>query len=41
MTLGGNAVDDAAPGYDLVTGLGTPRVGNLVRDVADVQQENS
>ena len=24
VTLGGNAVDDAAPGYDLVTGLGTP-----------------
>lgn len=41
VTLGGNAVDDAMPGYDLVTGLGTPRVGNLVRDVADVQQENS
>ncbi|TRW88305.1 peptidase S53 [Mycolicibacterium sp. 018/SC-01/001] len=41
VTLGGNAVDDAAPGYDLVTGLGTPRVDNLVRDVADVQQENS
>ena len=41
VTLGGNAVDDATPGYDLVTGLGTPRAGNLVRDVADVQQENS
>ncbi|MEW5810016.1 MAG: S53 family peptidase [Actinomycetota bacterium] len=41
VTLGGNAVDDAAPGYDLVTGLGTPRVDNLVRDVADLQQENS
>ena len=24
ITLGGNAVADAAPGYDLVTGLGTP-----------------
>jgi kumamolisin len=41
VTLGGNAVDNAAPGYDLVTGLGTPRVGNLVRDVADLQRETS
>jgi kumamolisin len=37
VTLGGNAVDDAGPGYDLVTGLGTPRVGNLVQDIADAQ----
>lgn len=33
VTLGGNAVDLAAPGYDLVTGLGTPIVSNLVADL--------
>jgi kumamolisin len=38
VTLGGNAVDDAAPGYDLVTGLGTPDTDNLVHDVLDLQQ---
>ena len=38
MTLGGNAVADAAPGYDLVTGLGTPDVDNLVRDILILQK---
>jgi kumamolisin len=38
VTLGGNAVDDAAPGYDLVTGLGTPDVDNLVRNVLVLQK---
>ena len=38
VTLGGNAVDDAAPGYDLVTGLGTPDTANLVQDVLDLQR---
>ena len=33
VTLGGNAVDSAGPGYDLVTGLGTPDVDNLVRNL--------
>ena len=37
VTLGGNAVDDAAPGYDLVSGLGTPDVANLVQDVLVLQ----
>jgi kumamolisin len=37
VTLGGNAVDDAGPGYDLVTGLGTPDVNNLVQDLLVVQ----
>jgi kumamolisin len=37
ITLGGNAVDSAAPGYDLVTGLGTPNVANLVQNVQDIQ----
>ena len=31
VTLGGNAVDDAGPGYDPVTGLGTPDVDALAR----------
>jgi kumamolisin len=38
VTLGGNAVDDAGPGYDLVTGLGTPDIDNLVRNIAIAQQ---
>ncbi|MCT7661468.1 S53 family peptidase [Mycobacterium deserti] len=37
VTLGGNAVADAGPGYDLVTGLGTPDVDNLVRNVLVLQ----
>lgn len=38
VTLGGNAVDDAGPGYDLVTGLGTPDIANLVRNIAIAQK---
>jgi kumamolisin len=38
VTLGGNAVDDAGPGYDLVTGLGTPDIGNLVRTLLIAQK---
>ncbi|MBV8928429.1 MAG: S53 family peptidase, partial [Mycobacteriaceae bacterium] len=38
VTLGGNAVDDAAPGYDLVTGLGTPDVANLVGNLLALQK---
>ena len=37
VTLGGNAVDHAGPGYDLVTGLGTPDVDNLVQELLVVQ----
>jgi kumamolisin len=37
VSLGGNAVDVATPGYDLVTGLGTPNVDNLVQDLLDIQ----
>ena len=33
IVLGGNAVADAGPGYDLVTGLGTPNIDNLARDI--------
>jgi kumamolisin len=38
VTLGGNAVDDAGPGYDLVTGLGTPDVDQLARNLLIAQQ---
>jgi kumamolisin len=38
VTLGGNAVDIAAPGYDLVTGLGTPNTYNLARNLLDAQR---
>ena len=36
--LGGNAVASAGPGYDLVTGLGTPDVDNLVRNILVLQK---
>ncbi|KUI44143.1 peptidase S53 [Mycobacterium sp. IS-1590] len=35
---GGNAVDLAAPGYDLVTGLGSPNIENLARNILDLQK---
>ncbi|WP_082135806.1 S53 family peptidase [Mycobacterium sp. EPa45] len=38
VNLGGNAVDDAGPGYDLVTGLGTPDVDHLARDILALQK---
>ncbi|MGH3969597.1 MAG: S53 family peptidase, partial [Mycobacterium sp.] len=38
VILGGNAIYNAAPGYDLVTGLGTPDVDNLVHDILDIQK---
>jgi kumamolisin len=38
ITLGANAVDFAGPGYDLVTGLGTPDVDNLVRNLRIAQK---
>ncbi len=38
IVLGTNAVAVAGPGYDMVTGLGTPNVDNLVRDILDVQR---
>ncbi|BBY74587.1 S53 family peptidase [Mycolicibacterium parafortuitum] len=41
VTLGGNAVDHAGPGYDLVTGLGTPDVDNLVRNLLLAQKVNA
>jgi kumamolisin len=38
VTLGGNAVDTAGPGYDLVTGLGTPDIDNMVRNLLGLQK---
>ncbi|WP_369829771.1 peptidase S53 [Mycobacterium sp. 852002-51152_SCH6134967] len=38
VTKGGNAVDLASPGYDLVTGLGTPNTENLARNILDLQK---
>ena len=37
VSLGGNAVDVSAPGYDLVSGLGTPNTANLARNLLDRQ----
>jgi len=38
VTLGGNAVATAGPGYDLVTGLGTPDVENLAQNILVTQK---
>jgi kumamolisin len=38
ISFGGNAVDSSQPGYDVVTGLGTPNVDYLVRDLLEVQK---
>lgn len=38
VTLGGNAVEVAQPGYDLVTGLGTPDIHNLVQNLLVAQR---
>jgi kumamolisin len=38
VTLGGNAVDTAGPGFDLVSGLGTPDVENLARNLLVLQR---
>jgi kumamolisin len=38
VTLGANAVAEAGPGYDLITGLGTPDVDNLVRNLLILQE---
>ena len=38
IVLGGNAVANAGPGYDMVTGLGTPDVNNLVRNILVLQK---
>ena len=38
IVLGGNAVATAGPGYDLVTGLGTPDVNNLAQSILVLQK---
>ena len=38
ITLGTNAVAISQPGYDMVTGLGSPDVDNLARNILDVQR---
>lgn len=38
IVLGTNAVAIAGPGYDMVTGLGSPNVDNLARDILDLQR---
>lgn len=35
--VGGNAVDFSAPGYDIVTGLGTPNTYNLAQNLLEIQ----
>ncbi len=37
VRLGGNAVDLSQPGYDLVTGLGSPNTYNLVQNLLKIQ----
>lgn len=41
ITAGGNAVDRSSSGYDLITGLGSPNVDNLARDLLDAQKAQS
>lgn len=38
ITVGANAIGSAGPGYDVVTGLGSPDVDNLARDVLALQR---
>jgi len=38
IVAGGNAVYLALPGYDLVTGLGTPNTDDLAHDILDLQR---
>jgi kumamolisin len=38
IVRGGNAVDNAEPGYDLVSGLGTPNIYNLARNFLELQE---
>lgn len=41
ITLGGNAVFLAGPGYDPVSGLGSPNAQNLAADLLDLQKGGS
>ena len=39
VRLGGNAVDMSQPGYDTVTGLGSPNTDNLARNLLAIQSQ--
>jgi kumamolisin len=39
ISLGGNAVDLSRPGYDVVTGLGSPNTDNLARNLLKIQSQ--
>ena len=41
VRLGGNAVDMSSPGYDTVTGLGSPNTYNLARNFLAIQSQVS
>ena len=41
IELGGNAVSPGIRGYDMVTGLGSPNVGNLVKDIVLIRTERA
>lgn len=41
ITAGGNAVDTPVQGYDMVSGLGSPNVYNLARNLLDAQKAQS
>ena len=41
IELGGNAVSPGNRGYDMVTGLGSPNVGNLVKDIVLIRTERA
>lgn len=38
ITLGGNAIADAGPGYDMATGLGTPDIEHLAQNILLLQR---
>ena len=38
VSQGANATDRSLPGYDLVTGLGTPRLENLAKNLLELQR---
>ena len=39
IRLGGNAVDLSRPGYDVVTGLGSPNTYNLAQNLLKIQSQ--
>jgi kumamolisin len=39
IRMGGNAVDLSVPGYDVVTGLGSPNTYNLARNILKMQSQ--